>query len=137
MKGRILDYSIQNNSGAISGADGNRYQFSGSDWNDSDPPQRGMAVDFEPVGDRATQVYRDVDVAVASHSAGGQGGNRSFGVTCLQCGANVIPEGAINWLLFIVFLLLCCPAAVIYLLVQAGKPKKCPVCNGTNFETPS
>ena len=29
MKGRILDYSIQTNSGVISGADGNRYEFFG------------------------------------------------------------------------------------------------------------
>ena len=32
MKGKILDFSIQSNSGAISGEDGERYNFDGADW---------------------------------------------------------------------------------------------------------
>jgi hypothetical protein len=32
MKGQILDFSVQNNEGVISGADGARYTFTGSEW---------------------------------------------------------------------------------------------------------
>ena len=73
----------------------------------------------------------------ANRRLGERPGVRNIGVTCHQCGASVIPQGAINWLLFIIFLLLCCPAAVIYLLVQSGKPPTCPVCGGSSFEYPT
>ena len=46
MKGQILDYSIQSNSGVISGDDQNRYQFSGSAWRGQNAPVRGQKVDF-------------------------------------------------------------------------------------------
>ncbi len=32
MQGSILDYSVQHNTGIISGDDQNRYQFIGSEW---------------------------------------------------------------------------------------------------------
>ena len=32
MKGSILDFSIQDNTGFITGDDNNRYSFSGADW---------------------------------------------------------------------------------------------------------
>jgi len=57
MKGQILDFSIQENSGVISGSDGARYTFSGTDWESDRPPTRGMWVDFEVAGDRAQSVY--------------------------------------------------------------------------------
>ena len=47
MKGQILDYSIQLNSGTISGADGKRYQFAGSEWKGTGMPMRGITVDFD------------------------------------------------------------------------------------------
>ena len=57
MKGTILDFSIQSNSGAISGENGERYNFDGADWKGDSPPARGMSVDFSFEGDRATEVY--------------------------------------------------------------------------------
>ncbi len=137
MKGHILEYSVQTNTGIISGEDGQRYTFEGADWQSADPPRRGMAVDFAPSGDRAIEIYVDVAQGVRQPPAGERPGVRNIGVTCHQCGASVIPQGAINWLLFIIFLLLCCPAAVIYLLVQSGKPPTCPVCGGSSFEYPT
>ncbi len=47
MKGRVLEFSVQTNSGTISGDDGVRYTFAGSEWKESAPPARGQYVDFE------------------------------------------------------------------------------------------
>jgi TM2 domain-containing membrane protein YozV len=57
MKGQILDYSIQSNTGTITGADGARYTFEGSEWNGDRAPMRGMSVDFEADGNQAKAVY--------------------------------------------------------------------------------
>ncbi|OTG83887.1 DUF805 domain-containing protein [Acinetobacter sp. ANC 4648] len=46
MKGVILDYSIQTNSGVISGDDQHRYSFTGVEWKDQKPPTVGARVDF-------------------------------------------------------------------------------------------
>ena len=58
MKGEILNFSIQTNSGVISGADGQRYTFDGSNWRESTPPARGVAVDFQSQGLAALDIYR-------------------------------------------------------------------------------
>ena len=57
MKGHILDFTVQTNSGIISGDDNQRYTFQGTDWMEQDPPRRGMPVDFATTGDQATQIY--------------------------------------------------------------------------------
>lgn len=57
MKGQILEYSVQSNTGVVSGADGNRYQFNGSEWKGTNVPARGMSVDFESDGNQAKAVY--------------------------------------------------------------------------------
>ena len=58
MKGVILDFSIQDNTGVISADDQQRYHFSGADWRGQKPPARGDKVDFaiNPEG-QATDVY--------------------------------------------------------------------------------
>ena len=66
MKGKILDFSVQSNSGAISGEDGERYNFDGSDWNGDSPPTRGMSVDFSVENNQAKEVYLAVSNATAS-----------------------------------------------------------------------
>ena len=58
MKGRLLDYAIQTNSGIISGDDGNRYTFTGDAWKESSLPQRGMYLDFETSETNAIDIYR-------------------------------------------------------------------------------
>lgn len=67
MKGQILEYSVQSNTGTISGLDGNRYQFNGAEWKGTNVPSRGMSVDFEADGNQAKAVY------VAVHSPGAAG----------------------------------------------------------------
>ena len=47
MKGSILDFSIQTNTGIISGDDQNRYNFTGAEWRGQRPPTRGDRVDFD------------------------------------------------------------------------------------------
>ena len=58
MTGQILEYSIQTNSGIISGDDGQRYSFTGAEWRDASNPVKGMRVDFEPQENNATAIYR-------------------------------------------------------------------------------
>ena len=61
MKGTILDYSIQENKGAITTENGERYYFSGADWKSDTPPQKGMTVDFESGDDKAaSMIYIDI-----------------------------------------------------------------------------
>ena len=58
MKGQILDFSVQTNSGVISGEDGKRYPFSGAEWKDNKAPARGMAADFDvDASQNAVQIY--------------------------------------------------------------------------------
>lgn len=55
----MLDYSVQQNSGLISGDDGSRYTFGGADWKGTSVPTAGVHVDFEvgPGGQGARNVY--------------------------------------------------------------------------------
>ena len=57
MKGQILDYSVSTNTGTITGSDGNRYYFAGSEWKGTGVPARGAGVDFEADGNQAKAVY--------------------------------------------------------------------------------
>lgn len=57
MQGQILDYSVQTNSGFITGDDGGRYAFSGADWRAAQPPTVGARVDFTVDGGQARDVY--------------------------------------------------------------------------------
>ncbi len=69
MNGTILDYTVQTNSGLITGDDGNRYNFVGTEWKDEAIPNRGMRVDFEAQGGDAVAIYR----AMPASGAGGMG----------------------------------------------------------------
>ena len=70
MNGQVLDYSVQTNSGLITGDDGNRFSFVGAEWKDQAIPNRGMRVDFEAQGSDAVAIYR----AASAPGAGGIGG---------------------------------------------------------------
>ncbi|BAZ69606.1 MAG: TM2 domain-containing protein [Pelatocladus maniniholoensis HA4357-MV3] len=59
MRGTILNFSIQTNQGVISGDDGKRYEFSGSDWKLSTVPEQGIRVDFDTDGSKALAIYSD------------------------------------------------------------------------------
>jgi hypothetical protein len=57
MKGKILDYSIQNSGGVISGEDGNRYEFLVAEWKSDKAPKINQKVDFEIDGKIAKGIY--------------------------------------------------------------------------------
>ena len=69
MKGQVLDYSIQTNSGDISGDDGNRYNFGGVEWKGEALPSRGVYVDFAIQDDRAVLIYPALDESGSTASA--------------------------------------------------------------------
>ena len=72
MKGQILNYSVQTNSGIISGDDNQRYSFNGADWMESDPPRRGMQVDFAIIGTSATEIYAAIGTGQPYAYSGGR-----------------------------------------------------------------
>ena len=59
MKGKILDFNVQNGSGVISTDDGQRYNFSSSEWKSSHSPETQQFVDFIVNGNDATEIYLD------------------------------------------------------------------------------
>lgn len=57
MKGKILDYSIQESAGVISGDNGERYEFKNTDWKSNKAPAAGQHVDFEAEDKTAKGIY--------------------------------------------------------------------------------
>lgn len=57
MKGSVLGFDRDTHTGAISGHDGQRYEFVRLDWRGSREPVRGAVVDFVPEGTRAREIY--------------------------------------------------------------------------------
>jgi uncharacterized membrane protein len=57
MKGNVLGFDPDSNTGAISGHDGQRYEFVTLEWRAPGRPSRGATVDFVAEGNRATQIY--------------------------------------------------------------------------------
>lgn len=69
MQGRILDFSVQTNTGVIFGNDNNRYEFAGAEWKEQQVPKRGSQVDFD---------LNEQGSAVAVYSALPQHGDNVF-----------------------------------------------------------
>lgn len=60
MKGKVLDFTIQTNTGIILGDDQKRYSFVGSEWKEQHAPVRGNEVDFDVNAEgQAIGVYLD------------------------------------------------------------------------------
>src|SRR5205823_1011532 len=57
MKGNVIGFDPDTNTGAISGYDGKRYDFATADWHGNRRPRHGDLVDFAPNGQRAAQIY--------------------------------------------------------------------------------
>ena len=57
MKGNVLGFDPDSNTGAISGDDGRRYDFVRLEWRGAGNPARGVTVDFVAEGSRARQIY--------------------------------------------------------------------------------
>src|SRR5256885_3026032 len=50
MKGNVIGFDPDTNTGAISGHDGRRYDFVMADWHDRRHPTHGDVVDFDQIG---------------------------------------------------------------------------------------
>jgi|WetSurMetagenome_2_1015567.scaffolds.fasta_scaffold597764_1 TM2 domain-containing membrane protein YozV len=73
MKGWVLDFSVQANSGLISGEDGKRYRFAGAEWKTADKmPRQGVPVDFEIRGEEAAAIYALAQTGGANDSVNNQ-----------------------------------------------------------------
>jgi len=57
VRGNVIGFDRDTNTGAISGHDGNRYDFVTQDWRGPGTPQRGDIVDFQAIERRATDIY--------------------------------------------------------------------------------
>jgi uncharacterized membrane protein len=57
VKGNVLGFDPDTNTGAISGHDGQRYDFVRLEWRGPGMPRRGVTVDFVAGAGRATQIY--------------------------------------------------------------------------------
>lgn len=74
MKGKILDFSIQTNTGIISAEDGKRYSFVGTEWKEQAVPVRGNSVDFElNEQGQATGVYLEMTTTPVKAGVSAQG----------------------------------------------------------------
>ncbi len=127
MRGQILDYSIQSNSGVISGTDGGRYTFVGSEWKADVPPSRGLAVDFDVQDKHATSIYRALSGGAGA--VGGVAKNRltyivlaiflgSFGIHNFYAGYNGRGVAQLLITLFLGWLVLPWIATVIWSIVE-------------------
>lgn len=57
MRGQILNFSTQTNTGIITGEDGHHYTFSKQQWKDTKSPAVGTTVDFIINGKRAVDIF--------------------------------------------------------------------------------
>ena len=57
MRGNVIGFDPDTNTGAISGHDGNRYDFVTQDWHGRGAPRHGDIVDFQAQGIRALDIY--------------------------------------------------------------------------------
>jgi uncharacterized membrane protein len=75
MKGNVLGFDPDTNTGAISGYDGQRYDFVRLDWHGPVGPARGAVVDFVAGGGRATEIY---PIGLSGDPHEGEGANTVY-----------------------------------------------------------
>lgn len=69
MKGKILNFNIQESTGIITGNDEKRYNFTTAEWKSDTHPAAGQVVDFEADGENAKGIYlEDVAAAAPTHT---------------------------------------------------------------------
>ncbi len=79
MKGMILDFSIPESAGLITGDDGGRYRFEGTDWkSQATQPRPGVRVDFLGSDGTASEVYVDPTAPGGSGTWGASASRASF-----------------------------------------------------------
>jgi TM2 domain-containing membrane protein YozV len=57
MRGQVLGFDYRTGLGEISGDDGRRYKFIGTEWRPQSQPRAGQKVDFEVDSEEARSIY--------------------------------------------------------------------------------
>src|SRR5579863_746970 len=57
MDGVVLNFDAESSSGLIRASDGKRYRFAPTDWASPGAARQGDLVDFEPLDERATEIF--------------------------------------------------------------------------------
>ena len=70
MRGQILGYDYRTGLGEISGDDGHRYKFVGTEWRPPSQPRPGQTVDFEVREDEACAIYAMAPISPFAGEAG-------------------------------------------------------------------
>ena len=70
MRGQILGCDYRTGLGEISGDDGSRYTFVGTEWRPQTQPRAGQIVDFEAATDEARAIYSLAPAGAFASSAG-------------------------------------------------------------------
>lgn len=97
MRGTVLSFSIQSNQGFVSGDDGKRYNFLGSDWNLNNTPIQGVRVDFDVDGNRAISMYEDPNAATSNQPGKSRTTTGILALLLGGLGANFFYVGAWGW----------------------------------------
>lgn len=71
MKGKVLDFSLQESSGIILGNDGKRYNFLSSEWNSDKSPLINQLVDFTIEEEAALSIYLEKTISSKSKVVAG------------------------------------------------------------------
>ncbi|MBO9713276.1 hypothetical protein [Sphingomonas sp.] len=98
MKGKVLGFTPSTGTGTISGEDGARYGFGQGEWRSDKPIAAGIAVDFEPRGKDAVDIY---PVAGASIDVG------ALGASPAVAKAKSLAMGTLPFPLAIILLIAC------------------------------
>ena len=124
MKGQILHIDPNTGEGVISGSDGRRYGFVAADLLGSGQIARpGVAVDFQPRGERATEVYPDPGALQAARHYGksrmvagllalffGGVGAHKFYLGNNRAGLIMLAVTLLGWMLFFI------PSGVVWVI---------------------
>jgi TM2 domain-containing membrane protein YozV len=70
MRGQVLGFDYRTGLGEISGDDGRRYKFIGTEWRPQSQPRAGEKVDFEAEVDEARAIYPLVAAGPFASSTG-------------------------------------------------------------------
>jgi TM2 domain-containing membrane protein YozV/cold shock CspA family protein len=97
MRGTVLSFSIQTNKGFISGDDGKRYSFLGSDWNLTNSPTQGVRVDFDIEGNHAISIYEDPNATTATQTTKSRTTTGILALLLGGFGINFFYLGAWGW----------------------------------------
>jgi hypothetical protein len=70
MEGTVLHFDESSNKGIVRGEDGDRFEFTNTDWNSSGSPRTGAKVDFVAKDNIASEIYAVSSPSIAGNVAG-------------------------------------------------------------------